>query len=63
MKEAFREPDVRISTATYLMQATDLSVIQIVYEVGFVEWLTFKKKFKKHTGMTPLQFKKSVRPK
>jgi len=63
MKEAFLEPDVRISHATYLMQTTDLSVKQIVYEVGFVEWLTFKRQFKKHTRMTPLQFKESVRPK
>jgi len=62
MKERFLEPDVRISNATYLMQTTDLSVMQIAYEVGFVEWLTFKRKFKKHTRMTPLQFKKSVRP-
>jgi len=62
MKARFLEPDVRISNATYLMQTTDLSVTQIAYEVGFVEWLTFKRKFKKHTRMTPLQFKKSVRP-
>jgi len=62
MKARFLEPDVRISNATYLMQTTDLSVTQILYEVGFVEWLTFKSKFKKHTRMTPLQFKKSVRP-
>ena len=62
MKARFLEPDVRISKATYLMQTTDLSVTQIAYEVGFVEMLTFERKFKKHTLMTPKEFKKSVRP-
>ena len=51
-------PDVRISKAMYLMKTTDLSVKQIAYDVGFVEMLTFKRDFKKHTLMTPKEFKK-----
>ncbi len=61
-------PDVRISKAMYLMKTTDLSVIKIAYEVGFVEryprlvkcseMLTFEREFKKHTLMTPKEFKK-----
>ena len=39
------------------MQTTDLSVTQIAYEVGFVEMLTFAREFKKHTQMTPEEFK------
>ena len=62
MKETFLEPDVRITNAMYLLQTTDLSVTQIAYEVGFVEMLTFERKFKKHTLKTPKEFKKSVAP-
>ena len=40
------------------MQTTDLSVTQIAYEVGFVEMLTFERDFKKHTLMTPEEFRK-----
>ena len=50
-------PGVRISNAIRLMQTTDLSVTQIAYEVGFVEMLTFAREFKKHTLMTPKDFK------
>ena len=50
-------PGVRISNAIRLMQTTDLSVTQIAYEVGFVEMLTFEREFKKHTLMTPKEFK------
>ncbi len=51
-------PDVRISNAKYLLQTTDLSVTQIAYEVGFVEMPTFEREFKKHTLITPKEFKK-----
>jgi len=55
-------PGVRISNAMYLMQTTDLSETQIAYEVGFVEMLTFEREFRKHTLMTPKEFKNSIRP-
>ncbi|MHA2065809.1 MAG: helix-turn-helix domain-containing protein [Candidatus Thorarchaeota archaeon] len=53
-------PDVRISRAMYLMKTTDLGVTQIAYEAGFVEMLTFEREFKKHTLMTPKEFKAST---
>ena len=49
---------VRISKAIELMKTSDLSVTEIAYEVGFVEILTFEREFKKHTLMTPKEFKK-----
>ncbi len=68
----WQHPGVRISNAMYLMQTTDLSVIKIAYEVGFVEryprlvkcseMLTFEREFKKHTLRTPKEFKDSLSP-
>ena len=55
-------PEVRISNAMYLMQTTDLSVTQVAYDAGFVEMLTFEREFKKHTLMTPKEFKDSLSP-
>jgi len=53
---------VRISKAIEIVKASDLSVTEIVYEVGFADLGTFERAFKKHTRMTPLLFTKSVRP-
>ncbi len=58
----WQHPGVRISNAMYLMQTTGLSVTQIAYEAGFVEMQTFEREFKKHTLMTPKEFKDSLRP-
>ncbi len=55
----WQHPGVRILNAMYLLQTTDLSVTQIAYEAGFVEMLTFEREFKKHTLMTPKEFKDS----
>jgi AraC-like DNA-binding protein len=53
---------VRVKKAMQLMQARDLSVTEIAYEVGFGDLRSFERAFKKHTRMTPIEFKKSVRP-
>ncbi len=53
---------VRISKAVELMKTSDLPTTEIAYEVGFVETITFEQEFKRYTLMTPLQFKKSIRP-
>ncbi len=53
---------VRISKAIELMKTSDLSVREIAHEVGFVEMLTFEREFKKHTLMTPKEFKDSLSP-
>ncbi len=53
---------VRIEKAIELVQASDFSITEIAYEVGFGDLRTFERAFKKHTLMTPSEFKKSVRP-
>ena len=53
---------VRIEKAVELMETSDLPATEIAHVVGFVSLGAFERAFKKHTRMTPLQFKKSVRP-
>lgn len=53
----------RVSKAIELMAAKDDSVLEIALGVGFSSLRTFERAFKKQTGLTPLQFKMSVRPK
>ncbi len=53
---------VRIRKAMKLMKASDFSITEVAYEVGFGDLRTFERAFKKHTRMTPIEFKKSVRP-
>jgi len=53
---------VRIEKAMELMKAGDFSITEIAYEVGFADLTTFGRAFKKHTRMTPREFKKSVAP-
>jgi len=53
---------VRIEKAVELMKTSDLLTTEIAHEVGFVETITFERAFKRHTRMTPREFKKSARP-
>ncbi len=53
---------VRISKAMELMKAKDFSISEVAEEVGFADLGTFERAFKKHTLMTPMEFKKSVAP-
>ncbi len=53
---------VRIEKAMELMKASDFSITHIAYKVGFGDQQTFGRAFKKHTRMTPMEFKKSARP-
>ena len=53
---------VRIEKAMEFMKAGDFSITYIAYEVGFGDLRTFGRAFKKHTLMTPMEFKKSVAP-
>ncbi len=53
---------VRVKKAMELMKASDSSITEVAYEVGFVSLGTCGRAFKKHTRMTPKEFKNSVRP-
>ena len=53
---------VRIEKAMELLKARDFSITHIAYEVGFGDLRTFERAFKKHTRMTPMEFKKTVAP-
>ena len=53
---------VRVRKATELLKAEDFSITEVAYEVGFADLRTFERAFKKHTRMTPREFKKSVAP-
>jgi len=53
---------VRTEKAMELMKASDFSITEVAYEVGFADLRTLERAFKKHTRMTPREFKKSVAP-
>jgi AraC-like DNA-binding protein len=53
---------VRVKKAMELIKASDFSITEVAYEVGFGDLRTFERAFKKHTLMTPIEFKKSARP-
>jgi len=51
----------RIEEAKKLLSATakkDLNIIEVAYEVGFNNKVSFNKHFKKSTGLTPTEFRK-----
>jgi len=50
----------RISLAKKLLADGAMSVQEIAYKLGYSEYRYFSTLFKKHTGMTPLHFRKSV---
>jgi AraC-like DNA-binding protein len=53
---------VRVEKAMDLMKTRDFSITEVADEVGFGDLRTFERAFKKHTRMTPREFKKSVAP-
>jgi len=53
---------VRIKKAMELMKASDFSITEVAYEVGFMSLGSFERTFKKYTLKTPREFKKSVLP-
>ncbi len=53
---------VRLEKAMELMKASDFSITEVAYEVGFGDLRTFERAFKQYTRMTPIEFKKSVAP-
>lgn len=49
-----------ITEAKSLLQSSKLSIKEIAYLLGFVEVAHFSTYFKKHSGITPVDFRKSV---
>jgi AraC-like DNA-binding protein len=39
--------------------AREKTILQVLFEAGFNSKASFNRAFKKHTGMTPSQFKKN----
>ncbi len=53
---------IRVSEAMRCLTANNDSITRVAFAVGFHDLRTFERSFKKLTGSTPWQFKKSVRP-
>ncbi len=50
--------NLRVTKAKELLRKTDYKIYKIAYQVGFNDDKYFYKLFKKHEGMTPLQYRK-----
>lgn len=53
---------VRIARAKEIMTRRDETITRLAFNVGFQDLRTFERAFKRHTGMTPLAFKRMIRP-
>ena len=53
--------NLRMDEACRLLERTDLAVVAIAVEVGYVDCGYFNKLFKKHVGCTPLEYRKQPR--
>ena len=53
---------VRVEKATHMMQASNHSITTVAFDVGYIDLRTFERVFKKHMGMTPREYRESVRP-
>lgn len=52
----------RIRHAKSMMVSHDYSIAEVAFAVGYHDLRTFQRAFKKCTGMTPITYRKSVRP-
>ena len=55
--------EYRIKQAIILLQTTDEAIMDICLDCGFNNLGNFLREFKKHTGFTPLQYRKHFSPK
>ena len=53
--------DIRIREAQKLLSTTDLSIMEIVEDVGYCDDKHFRKLFHKITGMNPMEYRKNIR--
>lgn len=51
--------EVLISSTKYMLKTTDMTILQISEELNFPNPSFFGRFFKKHTGMTPIQYRES----
>lgn len=51
----------RIGRARDLLRSQDYSITEVADITGFQDLRTFERNFKRHTGMTPMQYKKWCR--
>lgn len=54
--------DFRIEKALALFRQENHQVTEVAFSVGFQDLRTFERAFKKRVGMTPREFRKTVRP-
>lgn len=52
--------DIRIRHATELLSSTQNAVQDISLQVGYTNWSTFLRAFRKRTGTTPVQYRKEL---
>ena len=50
----------KIKKAEEIFQTKNISVTEVANRLGFEDLRTFERGFKRRTGMTPIEFKKSV---
>lgn len=53
---------IRVKQAQAMMMRQNYSVTETCFAVGFGDLRTFERAFKKHTGMTPSEFKAAAAP-
>lgn len=51
----------RIETAKYMLQATDIPIINIAYELSYNDTNYFSKVFRKNVGLSPREYRQSIR--
>lgn len=52
---------IRIENSREMLRETNLSIGEIGEKCGFFDFSYFSKMFRKHTGMTPMQYRKSAK--
>jgi two-component system response regulator YesN len=52
----------RVQQAIALIETQNISITEVAHSVGFRDLRTFERAFRRHMGMTPVAYKRSVRP-
>ena len=54
--------EYRVLRAIELLHKKNYTITELAYRVGFADLRTFERAFKRAKNMTPVQFKRTVRP-